>query len=239
MILQRLLKMKTVCLWKQNSVFIYLHKLLILKKKLFLFILIFGLSFSNSSYSQKGDVEIFFKNGEVVYGEGKLKGDKWINFKGHNKEQYIKISFDSIDKAKMKIDDSIITFRLYSIIKKNKKQKKPLVLGEFVKGNVNLFLKGEDLANKGMTHTWYFPSNNMTTTFNYMTTISIPHFFINKKGDKNVIHIGAIDHGYSALSNLEDVFNKCPDLYIRIMDNNRGYFKYIKDVIEYYNKKCY
>ena len=205
------------------------------KKKTMMRILIFMLLcfVSKSMNAQQGETVLYFKNGDTISGYGKLKGADEIKFRKDKEDKYSKINFKTLEKADIKIKDTIISYKLFPITKKNGKEKTPSVIGLFESGSVNLYVKGE------VKKVGYFTQQLGGTGMTFGgTTDAIVHYFIRKENEPNAVHIGsnyyADDH---LLEDTENVFSECPDLLKKILESSNGY-ESIYEIIERYNASC-
>lgn len=202
-------------------------------KKIFL---IFFILLTTFVEAQNGETILYFKNGNTVVGTGFLKGEKYINFKKENTSKKVKFSFDIIDKADIKLNDSVtITYRLFPITDKNGKPKENSVLGELVSGNVSLYVKGsiKDVSK--------LPHSNMANHFGGVTGFKnsgVVHYFIRKQGQENAVHLNSSQYTIRQLLNgVGLVFSDCPEVY-QYMLTITEHVKSLNEAIEYYNKKC-
>jgi len=202
-----------------------------MQKIVIIIILFIGVSVQG----QKGDVTLFFKNGEVFSGSGKLKGAHFIKFTPASGGGSKTIHFEELTKAEMMDSEGEkITYALWPIVKKNKKPKEPSVIGELVSGKVYLYVKGVIHKNEGSI---MFPTDPVVGA-QVITAGGPSHFFIRKEGDKEVIHLGSSQRTIKGLlSKLHDVFDECPEVYNRITEGNL-HFDTIMKAVEFYNGSC-
>lgn len=198
-------------------------------------LLIFLIFFTALLNAQNGETVLYFKNGDTVKGTGALKGAKYINFKEENTSKKINLSFDDLEKAEMKLNDTVvITYRLFPITKKNGEPKEASVLGELVSGNVSLYVKG---VIKDVTK---LPHSKLMGMGSGMTNIQSPpvHYFIQKHGQENAVHLNSSAYTIKQLLNGAGlVFSDCPEVY-QYMLTITEHIKSLNEAIEYYNKKC-
>ncbi|MGO3707436.1 MAG: hypothetical protein ACTJGD_10040 [Mesonia hippocampi] len=199
--------------------------------KILMFVLLFFIS--KSINAQRGDTVLYFKNGDTISGYGILKGADEIKFRKDKKDKYKKINFKTLEKADIKIKDTIISYKLFPITKKNGKEKTPSVIGLFVNGKVNLYVKGE-VKKRG-----YFTQHLDDTGMIYAGTIdAIVHYFIRKENEPNAVHIGSSYYTDAhLLKDTEKIFSECPDLLKKILESSNGH-KNIYEIIERYNTSC-
>ncbi len=203
-------------------------------KKILLYFLILFSIFLNA---QNGETVLYFKNGDTVKGKGSLSGAKFINFKKENSSKKIKFSFDILEKATIKLNDSVtITYRLFPITKKNGEPKEASVLGELVSGNVSLYVKGEIRDISKLPHN----QSHMTSGPNSFSFggDAMVHYFLRKHGEENAVHLNSSYFTIRQLLNGTGlVFSDCPQVYQYLLTITE-HVKSINEAIEYYNKKC-
>ena len=161
--------------------------------------------------AQNGETVLYFKNGDTVYGKGSLTGAREIRFKKENTSKKIKFDFGILDKAEIKLNDTVtITYRLFPITKKDGAPKDASVLGELVSGNVSLYVKGKisdisklpDNQPNGSLEPFQFDSGE------------IVHYFIRKHGEENAVHLNSSYFTIHQLLNGAGlVFSDCPEVY--------------------------
>ncbi len=200
-----------------------------MKKLLPIFFLLFTALFN----AQNGETVLYFKNGDTIKGEGSLKGAKYINFKKEDTSKKIKFSFDILEKAEIKLNDTVtITYRLFPITKKNGEPKEESVLGELVSGNVSLYVKGyvRDVSK--------LPHSQMGGSGPYNIQPALVHYFIRKHGEESAVHLNSSYFTIRQLLNGAGlVFSDCPKVY-QYMLTITDHIKSLNEAIEYYNKKC-
>ncbi len=202
-----------------------------MKKLLPVFLLLFTVSLN----AQHGETVLYFKNGDIVRGEGSLKGAKHINFKKENTSEKIKFSFDILEKAEIKLNDTVtITYRLFPITKKNGEPKEAAVLGELVSGNVSLYVKGSVKNISKLPHTQIYSGFGPKQ----LGSAEMVHYFIRKHGEESAVHLNSSYFTIRQLLNGAGlVFSDCPQVY-QYMLTITEHVKSLNEAIEYYNKKC-
>ncbi|MBW1297086.1 hypothetical protein [Aquimarina litoralis] len=201
-------------------------------KKIVIVLLLFSIT---TVTSQKGNVKVYFKNGEVAIGKGKLKGDKYINFKEKSSKKSKKLNFEELNKVEMTLKDSVVmTFKLHPIIKKNKTRKKPVVIGKLVSGKVNLYIKGDINAvrNSEVYH------NGQDFTYTGVRATGLIHYFMKKEGEIDAIHLNSNQYTLKYLLKFTGkTFDACPDLFSKLY-KNLTYEDTLEDFIKQYNSQC-
>lgn len=196
---------------------------------------IFLLFFTVLLSAQSGETILYFKSGDTVYGKGTLRGAREISFKKENTSKKIKFDFEILEKAEIKLNDTVsITYRLFPITKKDGTQKDASVLGELVSGNVSLYVKGKikDVSK--------LPQNQPNGSVNFYDIGSdeIVHYFIRKHGEESAVHLNSSYFTIHQLLNGADlVFSDCPEVYQYMMTITK-HIKSLNEAIDYYNKKC-
>ncbi|MBJ2176347.1 hypothetical protein JBL43_18995 [Aureibaculum sp. A20] len=195
--------------------------------------LMFLFLITKSINAQKGDTVLYFKNGDTISGYGRLKGAEFIKFKKDKKGGYKTISFNNLNKADVKIKDTIISYKLFPITKKNGKAKTPSVIGLFESGSVNLYVKGD------IKRIAYFTQQLGGTGLTFGgTTDSIIHYFLRKETEPKAVHIGSSYFGNEhLLKSTENIFSECPDLLENILKES-SVDTSIYEIIEKYNTSC-
>ncbi len=198
---------------------------------------IFLLFFTVLLNAQNGETVLYFKNGDTVYGKGALKGAREISFRKENTSKKIRFDFDILEKAEIKLNDSVtITYRLFPITKKDGTPKDASVLGELVSGNVSLYVKGKvsdisKLPHSDMLNYNILPTGRMGKDQNV-------HYFLRKHGEENAVHLNSSQFTiHQLLYGAGMVFSDCPEVYQYMMPITK-HIKSLNEAIEYYNKKC-
>ena len=201
------------------------------------FSLIFLLFITAFLNAQSGDTVLYFKNGDTIKGTGTLKGAKEINFKKEDTSEKIKFSFDILEKAEIKLNDTVtITYRLFPIRKKNGKPKDASVLGELVFGNVSLYFKGRITDISKLPHSNMLNTSGMPIS-NYKN-FGVVHYFIRKHGEESAVHLDSSQYTIrQLLNNTGLVFSDCPKVY-QYMLTITEHITSLNEAIEYYNTKC-
>ncbi len=186
----------------------------------------------NFGSAQKGESKLYFKNGDTITGIGKLKGAEFIKFKAEKGGRYEQISFKDLFKAditlKLKEKDTTISYSLFPIVKKNGEQKEPSVIGQYVRGKVNLYVKGE------IKRIAYFHPNSGFGG----TQDAVVHYFLRNDNEPDAVHIGSSFYkNETILENTRSIFSECPELFKKILAESKRETS-IFEVISKYNHDC-
>jgi len=188
--------------------------------------------------AQKGAVTVYFKNGEIASGKGKLKGVKYINFKEDSSKKNKKLSFDDLDKVEMTLKNGqIMTFRLHPIVKKDGTRKTPSVIGKLVSGKINLYIKG-NINNANITGTVTFNNTGVGGMSQEVGVDRLIHYFMKKDGETDAIHLKSNQYTLKQLLQFTGkTFDECPEvfskLYLGITKENT-----LEEFIKQYNTQC-
>ena len=192
--------------------------------------------FTSWMSAQKGDATLYFKNGDTISGIGKLKGAEFIKFRKNKKDSYKLIGFDKLHKADVANEDTIVSFALFPIVKKNGKVKTASVIGLYEIGEVNLYAKGE--IKKIIMQMYTFNSNGMPGFVSGGVGDAPVHYFLRKNNETKAVHVGSnLREVESALKNTEHIFSKCPEL-IKSLLIKSNYDTTMFEIVRAYNIGC-
>ncbi len=194
-----------------------------MKNQALLVILMFLLD-STLVCAQKNKVELFFKDGTVLTGLGKLTGD-YIKYKPDKKDKPSKYHFALLDHAVIHYDKLPLTYVYLYVNNK----KRPRVLEQVIGGEINLYRISS--MNRAP-----FPGGNGGFIGEY--TFSTNSYYILRSSDKKATYLGS-NTLFSKNFKKEGVkfFKDCPKLIEKIKEETLK-LKHIKEIVHFYNQKC-
>ncbi len=200
-----------------------------MKKNIALLILFTGISVS--TYAQRTEAIVYFKDGTKQEGLGKLISQNRVKFKKTRREKPVKYQFDILDKVV--INEGGDTYEYVSRVVKDIEQPRVLELLE-QGGKVSLFR----VVNQGYNPNMGMAGGGAGTGFGPMTGTgyySISNYYVQRSDEDKVTHLGST-HIFSKnfKKAASDYFQDCPALVEKIQ--NRAFKKRdIKEIVIYYN----
>ncbi|WP_190808398.1 hypothetical protein [Flagellimonas sp. S3867] len=192
-------------------------------------ILLVLLTCLHSLIAQKTEATILFKNGEVLTGLAKFKGEEKIIFRKTKKSEKQVFELDLVDTLKVHQKERSITYTQVRI----KDSEKPKVLEMVSTGEkATLFRKISVGYNPGV------PAPGGYGTGAIPTHYSISSSYVRKAGEDEAVYLGNNQlFSKNFKKGATELFQDCPSL-IKKIENKEYKKKDIKDIIEFYNNEC-
>ncbi len=174
--------------------------------------------------AQQVKTTLYFKDGTVKSGYGKLANGDKVKFKKEKKEKAVKYHFSLLKEVQFDLGN-ILTYVYLNV----KNIEKPKVLKRIVDGKISLYT----LATGG-----YAPASNAGGGFGGVYMYYINDFYVKKATSKSVTHLGSDQLFSKNFKKAASVFFKdCPSLVEKIQ-NEELKKRDIKEIVEYYNENC-
>jgi len=180
---------------------------------------------------QKCEATLYFKDGTVLKGYGKLKINGVVKFRKTLDEKPKKHDFVVLEKMETTINEDSKVFVQVKVKNKEKLE----ILDLEIKGKLNLYIK----INQGYNHNFSgnFEQGGMSipTGVNFY---SIQNYYVKRKDENQAFHLGsnqAFSKNFKKAASL--YFSDCPELVNKI--ENKVYKKKdLKRIIKFYNENC-
>lgn len=176
-----------------------------------------------SSFSQKNEAKLLFRDGTEVIGLAKITIDNKIKFKKSKKEDAVKYDFRKVDKVfiKLKRDNYFKEYQYKIELGKNY----PKLYEVIIQNNLSLFR---------------LTSNSSSSTLSYSTAFDSFSYYIGKIDEDLVRFICYGGYGLATKSykkRMRKHFSNCKELMKKVenKDFKRGD---IEKIIHYYNGNC-
>ncbi len=196
-----------------------------------LFLSLVLIVFGSNSYSQNRPSKIYFKDGSILEGYGKIIKDK-VKFRVSKKSESQEIEFTKIDSVLLKYKKKMHAYALIKVAESDK----PMILEILVHGPTSLYVKTTRIDDNGFEQSPPFiPKKNRILAIGPDLN---DEFYIKKNVDLEASYYwmgNPLTESFKKVS--MDYFKDCPSLVNKIKAKEFRQSDFI-EIVLYYNNNC-